>query len=109
MVLSRWRVHSGLVDSAGRPAYAHIHTHLTSCTVTNRAAAIAAVPRPWQEAAALRQQLDSKWLPRKGETVFVPRLKANAKVMAVDKAKSVITLQAGMIKLTARADEVRKQ
>lgn len=62
-----------------------------------------------QEAATLRQQKASGWLPKVGQSVFVPRLGKRAKVVAADAASGALTLQAGLIKIQAAADEVRQQ
>lgn len=62
-----------------------------------------------QDQAALKQQKSSGWLPKAGQSVFVPRLGKRAKVVAVDGASGALTLQAGLIKITATPDEVRRQ
>ncbi len=41
--------------------------------------------------------------------MFVTRLGKRAKVVAVDAASGALTLQAGLIKVTATPDEVRRQ
>jgi hypothetical protein len=65
-------------------------------------------PRLPQDAEALQQQLRSGWAPRVGQTVYVPRLAKRAKVVALDSA-GLLTLQAGLLKVTATVDEVRQQ
>lgn len=64
--------------------------------------------RALQDAEALQRQLRSGWVPRVGQTVFVPRLAKRAKVVALDGA-GLLTLQAGLLKVTATVDEVRQQ
>lgn len=59
-----------------------------------------------QDAAAVRAAARGGWAPAVGATVFVPRLNARARVVAVDGA-GVLTLQAGLLKLTAAVAEVR--
>lgn len=62
-----------------------------------------------QDNAALAQQQASGWVPRVGQDVFVPRLSKYARVVAVNAATQQLTLQAGMLKLTAACDEVRER
>jgi hypothetical protein len=61
-----------------------------------------------QDTTAAAAQKRTGWLPRVGQTVLVPRLGKRAKVVAVDAASGALTLQAGMIKVTAAADEVQQ-
>ena len=61
-----------------------------------------------QDKDALKQQLQSGWAPRVGETVLVPRLNKRCKVLALD-GSGLRTLQAGLLKVTATVDEVRRQ
>lgn len=56
----------------------------------------------------LERQVQSGWAPKLGQTVFVPRLNKRAKVVAVD-GTGGLTLQAGLLKVSARVDEVRQQ
>jgi hypothetical protein len=58
--------------------------------------------------AQLQQQKESGWKPSVGETVLVPRLNSNAKVIGVG-SDGMLTLQAGLLKITARLDEVRRR
>jgi hypothetical protein len=62
---------------------------------------------PAQDAAALSQQRRSGWAPRVGQSVFVPRLGKSARVVAVE--GGALTLQAGLLKVSASVDEVRRQ
>jgi len=62
-----------------------------------------------QDKAAVQQQKASGWLPKVGQSVFVPRLGKRAKVVAVDSTTGALTLQAGLIKVTATPDEVRQK
>ncbi len=48
------------------------------------------------------------WLPLPGDQVYVPRLNKNARVIGVDSVGN-LTLQAGFLKVTATASEVRRQ
>lgn len=80
----------------------------SACCLKSSATACVAVCL-LQDAAALRQQKNSGWLPKVGQSVFVPRLGKRAKVVAVDAATGALTLQAGLIKVAAAADEVRQQ
>lgn len=61
-----------------------------------------------QDKAAVASQKRAGWLPKVGQSVFVPRLGKRAKVVAVDAASGTLTLQAGMIKVAADAGEVRQ-
>ena len=66
------------------------------------------------DAAVLKQQLDSKWVPRVGDRVFVPKLNSKANVIGVGgsgtgSGQVTVTLQAGLMKLTASIDEIRKE
>lgn len=47
------------------------------------------------------------WAPRVGETVFVPSISSTARVVAVRGGQ--LTLQAGLMKLQAKVDEVQKR
>ena len=66
-------------------------------------------PALLQDKAALQQQKSSGWAPRVCQTVWVPRLGKRAKVVAMDGAAGQLTLQAGMLKITAAVDEVRER
>ena len=65
-------------------------------------------PHTPQDSAVLERQVQSGWAPKLGQTVFVPRLNKRAKVVAVD-GTGGLTLQAGLLKVSARVDEVRQQ
>jgi dsDNA-specific endonuclease/ATPase MutS2 len=65
-------------------------------------------PLPLQDKKALQQQLRAGWSPRPGDSVFVPRINKRAKVVSVDGA-GLLTLQAGLLKITATPEEVRRQ
>jgi len=62
-----------------------------------------------KDRAALEKQKAGGWVPSLGQFVFVPRLNSRAKVVAVDSSTSVLTLQAGLMKITANVDEVRER
>ncbi|KAI3424081.1 hypothetical protein D9Q98_009443 [Chlorella vulgaris] len=72
------------------------------------AAAEAAAASAKQDSQALQQQQQTGWKPRVGQTVFVPRLNQAAKVVKVA-GSGAITLQAGILKVTVTADEVRQR
>ncbi|EFN53576.1 hypothetical protein CHLNCDRAFT_136762 [Chlorella variabilis] len=72
------------------------------------AAATAGAAAAKQDSAVLERQVQSGWAPKLGQTVFVPRLNKRAKVVAVD-GTGGLTLQAGLLKVSARVDEVRQQ
>ena len=61
-----------------------------------------------QDKKALQQQLRAGWSPRAGDSVFVPRINKRARVVSVDGA-GMLTLQAGLLKITATPEEVRQQ
>ena len=63
---------------------------------------------PPQDKQSLQQQLRAGWTPRPGDSVFVPRINKRAKVVSVDGA-GLLTLQAGLLKITATPEEVRRQ
>lgn len=71
------------------------------------AAAFAALSA--KDKAALQKQKAGGWSPSLGEYVFVPRLNSKAKVVAVESSSGVLTLQAGLMKITANVDEVRQR
>ncbi len=62
-----------------------------------------------KDRAALEKQKAFGWVPSLGQFVFVPRLNSRAKVVAVDSSSGVLTLQAGLMKITANVDEVRER
>lgn len=62
-----------------------------------------------QDAAQLRQQKESKWVPAAGSNVYVPRLGAVARVISVKNGGNSIELQAGMMKITVTIDEIRRR
>ena len=59
-----------------------------------------------RDAAKLKQQKKLGWVPLPGATVFVPKLNSKAKVLAVSE-DGFLTLQAGLMKISAAIDEVR--
>lgn len=61
-----------------------------------------------QAEAAFQQQKRSGWVPKVGQTVYVPRLQGYAEVAAVG-AGGKLTLKKGLLKVVAQVDEVRKQ
>lgn len=61
-----------------------------------------------QDSQTLQQQQQTGWKPRVGQTVFVPRLNQAAKVVKVA-GSGAITLQAGILKVTVTADEIRQR
>lgn len=62
-----------------------------------------------KDKAAIEKQKAGGWVPSLGQFVFVPRLNSRAKVVAVDSSSAVLTLQAGLMKITATVDEVRQR
>lgn len=73
------------------------------------AAAAQAAAQLQQDTAAVQQQKAVGWVPKAGQSVFVPRLGKRAKVVSVDAANGSLTLQAGFMKITALLEEVREQ
>lgn len=59
--------------------------------------------------SALFKQKAANWCPAVGETVYVPRLNARAKVVSANSATGALVLQAGLMKVNAMAEEVRKR
>jgi dsDNA-specific endonuclease/ATPase MutS2 len=53
-------------------------------------------------------EADPGWRPSVGDKVFIPRISTVAKVVAVAPS-GVLTLQAGLLKLTASKEEVQKR
>jgi dsDNA-specific endonuclease/ATPase MutS2 len=69
-----------------------------------------------KDRSALEKQKAGGWVPSLGQFVFVPRLNSRAKVVAVDSGgggsgsgEVSLTLQAGLMKITANVDEVRER
>ena len=61
-----------------------------------------------KDAATLKKQKAVGWAPKVGDYVFLPKLKSNAKVLSVH-AGGVLTLRAGLMKVSATLEEVRER
>lgn len=58
--------------------------------------------------ANTEQYTPDVWIPSQGDSVFIPRLNKNAKVLGIDSVGN-LTLQAGLLKITATVGEVRRR
>lgn len=92
---------------AGRAQLAQLKREL-AVRAAQEAAAAQAAQNVAKDAAALKKQKAIGWVPKVGDTVFVPKLNSKARVVGVD-AGGVLTLQAGLMKVTAASDEVRQR
>lgn len=93
---------------AGRAALAQLRQELGAQAVTQKAANTGAATAA-ADAAALKQQKTEGWAPGVGDTVWVPRLNARAKVLASDAGAGTLQLQVGLMKVSATRDEVRQR
>ena len=55
---------------------------------------------------AQEPQIPSSWVPKIGETVFVPSINATAKVASTNR-NGTLTLHAGLMTMKATVDQVR--
>ncbi len=93
---------------AGRASLAQLRQELGARTAAENAAATAAAAIA-ADAATLKKQKATGWAPRVGDFVWVPRLNARAKVLAVDASAGTLQLQAGLMKVSATTGEVRQR
>ena len=93
---------------SSRAQLVHIKRDLAAKAAEEKAAAEYAALSE-KDRAALEKQKAGGWVPLLGQFVFVPRLNSRAKVVAIDSSTCVLTLQAGLMKITANVDEVRQR
>ena len=58
------------------------------------------------KSVAQEPQIPSSWVPKVGETVFVPSINATAKVASTNR-NGTLTLHAGLMTMKATVDQVR--